>query len=477
MLTDDAGYELQLTSAAAAADWRAAHQSFLAHGIDAGPRLSAALQAAPGFALGHAAQGLFLMLLGRAELLPSVDAAREKAVQAQAEGGGDGRSAMMIAALDDYRAGRMRRAAARLEASLRDRPRDSLAFKLSHNIRFLLGDAAGLRGGAELAARGIGADHPHRGYILGATAFALEETGDYVGAEAAGRAGLAISPDDAWGLHAVAHVMDMTGRADDGVRWLAGRASHWAHCNNFGYHVWWHLALFHLDRGGWHQALELYDRKVRPTPTDEWRDVANGASLLLRLEIEGVAIGDRWEELADISARHIDDGQVVFADLHYISALAAAGRNAEADALTARIAADAQSLDHDQHEACALAGLPAAQGLTAFRAGRHRDAWNGLWAALPQLWRVGGSHAQRDVFERLAIEAACRAGMTTEALAALDARAARRGARDGYDARRRAALAIRAAGRLQDPACATTRTRAAAPQPTGSSAVRQNVAH
>ena len=76
-------------------------------------------------------------------------------------------TASMIAALDDYRAGRMRRAAARLEASLRERPRDSLAFKLSHNIRFLLGDAAGMRGGAELAARGIvsplvrAASHPN----------------------------------------------------------------------------------------------------------------------------------------------------------------------------------------------------------------------------------------------------------------------------------------------------------------------------
>lgn len=451
MTTDESGYDIALPRAAAD-DWRAAHRAFLAHGIDAGPRLVSALAAAPDFALGHATQGLFLIMLGRAELLPSVDAARARAAAAQAGGGGDARSAMMIATLDDYRAGRMRMAAARLEASLRDRPRDSLAFKMSHGIRFLLGDAAGLRAGAEVAARGIGPDHPHHGYILGATAFGLEETGDYAGAEAAGRAGLEIAPDDVWGLHAVAHVMDMTGRADDGVRWLAGRASHWAHCNNFGYHVWWHLALFHLDRGAWRQALELYDRKVRPAPTDDWRDVANGASLLLRLEIEGVAIGDRWEELADISARHIDDGQVIFADLHYIAALSSAGRGEEADALTARIAADAATLDHDRHEACALAGLPAAEGLTAFRAGRHRDAWAGLWAALPQLWRVGGSHAQRDVFERLAIEAACRAGMTTEALSALDARASRRGARDGYDARRRAALAVRDAGAPCDPA-------------------------
>ncbi|MFT7390651.1 MAG: hypothetical protein ACI9ZH_000875 [Paracoccaceae bacterium] len=442
MQTDDCGFAVH---PAAAADWRAAHRGFMAHGSDTAPRLAAALAAAPDFALGHAAQGLFLSLLGRRELSPAIDAAHAAAKALQEGGGGDARSALMIAALEDYRAGRMRRAATRLEQWLAANPSDSLAFKIAHGIRFLLGDAAGLRAGVEVAARGISADHPHHGYLLGATAFALEETGSYAAAEAAGRAGVAIAPDDAWGLHAVAHVMDMTGRADDGVRWLARRAASWAHCNNFGYHVWWHLALFHIDRGAHGPALELYDRRVRPAPTDDWRDVANGASLLLRLEIEGVAIGDRWEELADIAGRRTDDGQVIFADLHYLTALDAAGRHGESAALTAMIARDAANFDHDRHEACALAGLPAAVGLTAFRAGRAEEAYRGLATALPQLYRIGGSHAQRDVFERLMIEAALRAGLCTEARAALDARAARRGARDGYDARRRAALAARAA--------------------------------
>ena len=59
--------------------------------------------------------------------------------------------------------------------------------------------------------------HPAEGYLLGCHAFTLEETGDYAAAEAAGRAGLALAPDDAWGLHAVAHVYDMTARAGQGL--------------------------------------------------------------------------------------------------------------------------------------------------------------------------------------------------------------------------------------------------------------------
>jgi hypothetical protein len=131
--------------------------------------------------------------------------------------------------------------------------------------------------------------------------------------------------------------------------------------------------------------------------------------------------------------------------LHYLLALNRTGRAAEADALTARIAADAQGLDHDQHEVCALAGLPAARGLNAFRAGRWAEAERALSLALPNLFRAGGSHAQRDVFERIAIEAALRAGRCARAEEMLAARTARRGAEDGWTARRRAAIVRRRA--------------------------------
>ncbi|WP_316014889.1 tetratricopeptide repeat protein, partial [Roseobacter sp. HKCCA0434] len=334
---------------------------------------------------------------------------------------------------------------ARLDGVLVRWPEDALAMKLVQSLRFMLGDAAGMRASVATAARGIGADHPMHGYLLGCRAFALEETGDYAAAEAAGRAGLELCPDDAWGLHAVAHVHDMTGRMEDGVRWLAGRSKHWAHCNNFAYHVWWHLALFHLDRGACGPVLELYDRKVRPAATDDFRDIANAASLLFRLEVEGIDVGDRWEELGALGAGRTEDGCLVFADLHYLLALNATGRTGEATRLAARIAADAATLDHDQHEVAALAGQPMARGLLAFRAADYATARRDLAHALDWLPRIGGSHAQRDVFWRLAVEAHLRAGDLAGAEALLARRVLERGAEDGYTARRRHLIARRRA--------------------------------
>ena len=65
---------------------------------------------------------------------------------------------------------------------------------------------------------------------------------------------------------------------------------------------------------------------IRRHRTDDYRDISNATSLLMRLELEGMNVGRRWDELASLSEARVDDGCLVFADLHYMLALAAAGR-------------------------------------------------------------------------------------------------------------------------------------------------------
>ncbi len=75
--------------------------------------------------------------------------------------------------------------------------------------------------------------------------------------------------------------------------------------------------------------LRLYDEEIRAEPTDDYRDIANGASLLARLELAGIPVGSRWEELAAKAEARIEDRRLVFADLHYLLALiGAAARTA-----------------------------------------------------------------------------------------------------------------------------------------------------
>ena len=171
-------------------------------------------------------------------------------------------------------------------------PTDTLSAKVSHAIRFILGDRFGMRASLERVLPAH-AGHPLQGYLMGCHAFALEETGDYAKAEATGLQGLEHVGDDAWGLHAVAHVYDMTARPDDGIALIERNCAAWDHCNNFRYHVWWHKALLHLDRGEFDTALALYDTEIRADKTDDYRDISNATSLLMRLGLEGIDVGHR----------------------------------------------------------------------------------------------------------------------------------------------------------------------------------------
>ena len=442
MKHDVFGQQVSLAADQTVSDWNAAQLGFLAHSATTPGHLAAVLRAEPDFALGQAARGLFYLLLGRRELIANAREALMAAETGLEEGRATSRERYYVDALRHWLAGRVSGAVAAMEQVLGTAPGDPLAMKLSQAIRFIMGDAGGMRESVERLLPTYAPDHPARGYLLGCHAFALEETGEYVRAEIAGRQALWMAPDDAWGLHAVAHVYDMTGRTRQGLDWLSAREAAWAHCNNFAYHVWWHKALMHLDQGQIDEVLELYDRRIRAESTDDYRDIANGASLLMRLELEGIDVGGRWEEMAEISAHRTADGCLIFADLHYLLALEGGGRNGDSAALLARMRRDAGRHHCEADARMAVPGLEAAEGVRAFAEARYDTAFRHLAQARSSLQLAGGSHAQRDVFERLTIDAGLRTGRMDKAEQFLNERQARRaGSEDAYAAARRKIIA------------------------------------
>ncbi|NND49632.1 MAG: tetratricopeptide repeat protein [Rhizobiales bacterium] len=437
---DEFGLTVTLDNPAAVATWNQTVHGVLAHAASTPCALSAVREEAPEFALGHAMRGLCCMILGRGEL---VDIARhdlDNARKALDEDPATERERLYLEALEAWLAGRPSQATHIMDRILVEWPRDALALKIGHSIRFMMGDPEGMRRSVASVLDHYGEDHPARGYALGCHAFALEETGDMAAAEAAGKQALQYAPDDAWGLHAVDHVYDMTARAADGVDWITSNRAAWEGANNFRFHLWWHLALHHLELGEVERVLELYDSEIRSEQTDDFRDIANGTSLLARLEIEGVDVGKRWEELAEIAARRVNDSSLVFASLHYLLALLATGRKAEAGAMIKRLSGDAARAKTEMDTVAHAVGLPAAEALQEFWSGSSDQALQGLMAVRPHLQAIGGSHAQRDVFERITIEAAVRAGRFATAEALIADRDQFRGASDRFSASRRATI-------------------------------------
>jgi len=405
--------------------WNCVIHGLLAHAAKTGPDLADVLAVHPGFALGHAVRGLSCLLLARAEMVAAARTAHGAARTALADHGATPREAAFVHALGDWLDGRPTRAAARLQIVLDHYPHDALAMKLLQALHFVMGRPQAMRASVE-GVLGAWTDHPARGYLLGCHAFTLEETGDFAAAERTGRMAVALAPDDAWGLHAVAHVYDTTGQARAGLDWLASHEGAWEHCNNFRYHVWWHRALLHLDLGQSDMALAQYDAEIRVDRTDDYRDIANAASLLARLELDGVDVGQRWEELAELAEARSGDGCLAFADLHYMLALCCSGRDKAATRMIARMEADRRNQD-EAERIIAQPGRDMARGLQAFARGDYALAWVHLRAGRAQLQAIGGSHAQRDVFDRIAIESALRCGAMSAAEDLLRDRARRRG--------------------------------------------------
>ncbi len=434
---DDAfGYAITVDDADALNAFDRTRHGVLSHGADTLDNLNAALAADPEFTQAHALKGLLMMTLARRELVTQARTSLETAKVCLTERGGTPRETAYIQALEHWLSGDAHVASTLLDGVLKTYPRDTLTMKLVQAIRFMSGDQRGMRASVEDVLKAIGPDHPELGYVMGCHAFSLEETGDYARAEAVGRRGVALAPDDAWGMHAVAHVHEMNCRPEDGIAWINSHRDNFAHCNNFRFHIYWHLALFHLERKEYDKVLDLYDENVNAEGSDDYRDISNSASLLARLNLEGVNCEKRWQALAEQAAHRLDDGCLGFADLHYLIAMAGAGRLSDADKLGDRIAA------HGASTPCETARTAAkvACGLKAFAHGDYAEAFEGLAGGVPALVSIGGSHAQRDVFVRLAVESGIRAGAFDGTTAILEGRRQKRHAVDAFENERLAVI-------------------------------------
>jgi len=223
-------------------------------------------------------------------------------------------------------------------------------------------------------------------------------------------------------VHAVAHVLEMQDRRRDGIDWLRGLESHWNASNNFRFHLWWHLALCHLELEQYDEVLHLYDSEFRREPSEEYLDICNATSMLWRLDERGVDVGDRWTELAEISATRIHGHGLIFPDMHFMLALEAAGDTAGGDGLLRSLEAAGGAAGVTQSRVIDTVGLALAKAIAAWYRRDYNGVVDHLLPVRYSLPVLGGSHAQRDLFHQILIAAALRAPRPTVARALLGER-------------------------------------------------------
>jgi hypothetical protein len=306
--------------------------------------------------------------------------------------GGDGHSAAIRAAA----AGDYARASRIYDDVLADDPRDVLALAVAQIFDYYLGDSAALLHRSSRVMEHWDTGMPDYHAVLSMHAFALEECGDYAAGEQAARRALQLEPLDLRAHHAVAHVLEMEGRAREGVRWMGARAGFWTEAGAASTHLWWHLALYHLALGGHEQALAIYDRRV---PHGALSELIDASAVLWRLHLGDCDVGGRFERLAARWEPHARDAHCAFNDLHAMMAFVGARRWDLARALLAAQAERAARLGGSNRDMTRLVGQPACSALLAFGRGDFAAAERLLRGLPPVAHRIGGSHAQRDVLQ------------------------------------------------------------------------------
>jgi hypothetical protein len=222
-------------------------------------------------------------------------------------------------------------------------------------------------------------------------------------------------------------VMETANRHEEGVAFLKSTRGDWAHAHFMAHHNGWHLALFLIEQGRFDEVLADYDRFTAPKLADDATlDRIDASSLLWRLELAGVDVGDRWAPVANRWMAHVDDHLLAFNDLRCAFA---AARSPDPD----HIPRLRQSLDEyersgsgDNRQMTSEIGRRLIDGALAFATNDHKRAVEAILPVLNDARRIGGSHAQRDVINRTLIAAAERSGQWTLARALLAEAADRR---------------------------------------------------
>jgi tetratricopeptide (TPR) repeat protein len=412
MTTDAQGLKLSGATADAASHYTEAVRAFNVYRGDPMAALTKAIEIAPGFAMAHILQAHLLALA-------TEPAATEMARSALATAKAlrlDDREASHVAALEPLLDGEWTTAAERLDRHNMRWPLDIVALQSGHVVDFFRANARNLRDRIARVLPHWSGNVPGYPILLGMHAFGLEESGDYTRAEETGRRATELDPLDCWAHHAVAHVLEMQGRAADGVQWMAAREPHWSGDSNFfKVHNWWHTALFHLDLGRPDRTIALYDAEIRKVKSAIALELIDASALLWRLHLSGHDVGDRWTELAATWDAHADGRSYPFNDWHAAMAYLGAGRSRDVERIVEALR-DANPAYGEVANWSRRIGLPLVEGFAAFWRGDYPTAVERLHGARFIANGFGGSHAQRDIIDWTLTEAAIRGGMRDVAL-------------------------------------------------------------
>ena len=387
-ITDRYGLSVTTPSTVAAARFQDGMDRLLAYDAGAEESFAAAVRADERLAVAHAGVALVAVAQGDAA---TARAAAERARHSVA--GATRRERQHVEALGTLIAGETARGLTLVDEHVAEFPRDALLVNQA-------GSAIGFAGARdreqqrmvflERLAPAYGDDW----WFQSALAFTYHEMDRFEESRRLSERSLEQYPRNANASHNLAHIYFETLDNDGGAAFLGDWLATYDPRASFHCHLAWHLAMFELHRGRYARAQEIFERDILNAVNPRLAMI-DGAALLWRFRLDGEPDAPlAWRSLADLAAKISRPG-FVFGEVHAALAYAACG---DEQAL-ARLIDGLRALHAKGHAIAGTVALPMVQGVAAFVAGDHATALAQLEPVESELHRVGGSHAQWELFE------------------------------------------------------------------------------
>ncbi|CAD5215175.1 unnamed protein product [Bursaphelenchus xylophilus] len=298
--------------------------------------------------------------------------------------------------------GDMNKACQKWEEILEKHPNDLMAIKFAHDGYFFQGDPKGKLDSINRVINKWDPSKPCYGHLFGMQAFGFEENKDYENGKKSGYKGLEYNKQDAWSTHALAHCHEMLGEYNEGIKFMESTVSDWEPCWMIACHNFWHNALFYVEKADYETALSIYDDEIgKRSRSGAMLDVVDAASMLQRLQMEGVDVGkERWEGLVDVLEPHIDNHTLAFNDAH-MAMVYSNCNDSKSKAL--RDGIDRFASDSQQGKIIKVLGNIICEAIDSYNGDRFNECFDKLFPIRHEIYKIGGSNAQRDVFNQIII--------------------------------------------------------------------------
>ena len=297
------------------------------------------------------------------------------------------------------------------EEILSEHPTDIHALNMAYGLYFNNGMPTQLRDSvARVLPHWTGKRLPLESYLHGMLAFGLEETNLFAKAELEANLALQMDECDGWATHAISHIDETLGRAERGIRFLTESEQNWTKSNFIACHNYWHLALHHLSREEWEPAIKVFDDQVLRRAEASGGKVGHlvdATQLLFRLdwaqpdpELVGQQRWDRVYAMAEpqINAKY----RLGFFDAHLLLASIGSKHTQSVEEIADKV------LSYEGSDQWLKTSRTIIRALVEYNRENYGKCVDLLFDIKYETQCLGGSNAQRDVFNKIMICAALK---------------------------------------------------------------------